>query len=514
MKPKFLFWISEELIYYCIANSLQKKIDADFFGIIESHEGIKKFMEQQKFVKFSKIWHLYDHVSLNGSLPDIEYLESIEEKYDLNIWDIGYSERLFYPKFNKYHKFSQDEILSIIEQQCKLFETVLDEIKPDFLLIGIITRIPTYFIYRLCQARKIKVITLESAKFGSRFTLSSQIDKLDDTKDFVNVESDDKTLEQLRGYLNHYKPYTTPYFGSSVKEGFKISKFKKLKAFFDFLFLPTNENYTKRYPYLGRTKFNILLKGTNFRLKFKRKSHENFFKKFCLKEIKNEPFVFFPLHYEPERELLIQAPFFNNQLALISNIARSIPVGYKLYVKEHPRMHEIGWRENDFYQHILDLPNVELLYPSIKIDQILPKCSLVITLLGTAGLEASFHRKPTIVLEETDYAVLPWIFYPSNIRDLPKIIKQALRTNIDVDLLNKYTKFVDQNSFEFDKRRYWFEFNEQFPYSGFLKDLEIPLNTMEIFLHKTDKLFEKLSDEFLKKINILCKGEQGNFGHS
>ena len=78
VKSKILFWISEELLFYCMANSLQKKINADFFSIIESHEGIKNFMEKQEFVPFSKIWHLYDHVSLDGSLPDIDYLKSIE----------------------------------------------------------------------------------------------------------------------------------------------------------------------------------------------------------------------------------------------------------------------------------------------------------------------------------------------------------------------------------------------------------------------------------------------------
>ena len=39
---------------------------------------------------------------------------------------IAYSERSFY-KFNDYYKFSGDEILSILEQECRLFEKVLDE---------------------------------------------------------------------------------------------------------------------------------------------------------------------------------------------------------------------------------------------------------------------------------------------------------------------------------------------------------------------------------------------------
>ena len=40
-----------------------------------------------------------------------------------------------FTKYNKSYKFSRDEILSILEQECRLFESIINEVKPDFLAI-------------------------------------------------------------------------------------------------------------------------------------------------------------------------------------------------------------------------------------------------------------------------------------------------------------------------------------------------------------------------------------------
>ena len=44
----------------------------------------------------------------------IEYLEKIEKEYNINLWEIAYGERSFY-KHNNYYKFSENEILLILE---------------------------------------------------------------------------------------------------------------------------------------------------------------------------------------------------------------------------------------------------------------------------------------------------------------------------------------------------------------------------------------------------------------
>ena len=60
---------------------------------------------------------------------------------------------------------------------------------------------------------------------------------------------------------------------------------------------------------------------------------------------------------------MVYARFYLNQISVIENLSKSIPVGYKIYVKEHPSM--IGRRNRDYYNQIKILPNVKLIDPFI-----------------------------------------------------------------------------------------------------------------------------------------------------
>ena len=61
-------------------------------------------------------------------------------------------------------------------------------------------------------------------------------------------------------------------------------------------------------------------------------------------------------------------------------------------------MNTEGWRTNSYYKQIIDLPNVELLHPTIPSENLIEKCNLVITIRGTSSLEAIKFGKPSIRL--------------------------------------------------------------------------------------------------------------------
>ena len=90
----------------------------------------------------------------------------------------------------------------------------------------------------------------------------------------------------------------------------------------------------------------------------------------------DEKFVYFPLQLEPERTLLISAPYYTDQIELIEKIAKSIPIDFLLYVKEHPRQGSEGWRDIKNYNKVLNLPNVKFLHPEVSNDFLLENCSL------------------------------------------------------------------------------------------------------------------------------------------
>jgi len=123
---KILFYIDDGFIEYGIAKFLQERNqDFELYSIFDTNHITKNFFKNQKFVNFKKSWFLRDFLPEKSKTPDVDYLQKIEKKYNLNLWKIAYSERQFYGYqfygYNEFHKFTNDEILSIFEAECRLY---------------------------------------------------------------------------------------------------------------------------------------------------------------------------------------------------------------------------------------------------------------------------------------------------------------------------------------------------------------------------------------------------------
>lgn len=215
------------------------------------------------------------------------------------------------------------------------------------------------------------------------------------------------------------------------------------------------------------------------------------------------PFVYFTLHQEPERVLLIGAPFYTNQLETVKHIAKSLPIGYTLCVKEHPTQSMREWRPISFYKEIQRLPNVRLLHHSLKNDEIYQKCSLVITVNGTAALEAAFYQKPSIVFTDIGYKILPSVHKLSSLEDLPSTIRSSLQKNVDALHIDKYVNLIEKNLINFDLVSYFTDYQNHFYYGGHLLDVTIPLEKMEVFIHEQKSKFDYLAQEYMMKFKNL-----------
>jgi hypothetical protein len=491
-KKRVLFWLEDHYYHFGIAKSLQDLYDCEIFSIISSSPNAKKFYQEQKLVKSKKSWFLRDSINLNNKDYDISFLQNFEKKYDIPIWKLVSGER-FFNIFSRYHQFTRNEILSIIEQEIKFFEKILTEVNPDFLII----RVPEFhdidLLYRMCVKLKIKPLILDSTRFGYRWLINSKPDPVIDFKTSPIPEKL-KNFEQLR---DHVTKYATQH--NFVISNRRNSKKGFFKAGLNFLLSHDNMDFRNYYQNIKKTKFNVFLKESHLlKLRSKRKSYidKNF-----LKSINNEtPFVFFPLHFEPEQTLLIKSPYFTNQIEVITNIAKSLPVGFTLVVKEHPAMQLSGWRKISDYEKISNLPNVVLLHPSVSNEDIIPKSSLVITISGTSGLEAAFHNKPSIIFTDVNFSNLSSVYRLQNWHDLPCIIDTALNTTVDLSELNQFVNYVESISFSFDVWELDLESDDLFSFGGFIAGPNISVEKMTQFLENNKLSFELLANEHIKKI--------------
>ena len=219
------------------------------------------------------------------------------------------------------------------------------------------------------------------------------------------------------------------------------------------------------------------------------------------KSINNqEKFVFFSLSVQPERGSEIVAPFYTNQIEVITNIAKSLPVGYKLYVKEHSLMEFRHWRDTSYYKKIMTLPNVKLIHPSFNTKILLENCELVITVSGTSGLEAALYKKPSIIFADVNYSSLPSVYRLRSLEDLPNAIRESLKKEVKLSDVNDFINLLDKNSFPFNNTELSIKINDEFFYDGYLFDTEIDNKKAEEFLRKNHEYFEVLAMEYMKKI--------------
>jgi capsule polysaccharide modification protein KpsS len=178
---------------------------------------------------------------------------------------------------------------------------------------------------------------------------------------------------------------------------------------------------------IGRKKIDRSVNNIEYflnNLKLNSKRINNFVKYRAIKYdeyVSGIDFYFYPLHLEPEAVVLYWAEgFYTSQVKLIENIAAQLPPNVMLYVKDHPHLY--GYRDVADYKRIQDLPNVKLLAPSLPGKKIVNDSKGVITLNGTAGLEALLLNKQIITFGSAFYKISERVKYVRNIKDFKDVI--------------------------------------------------------------------------------------------
>ena len=132
------------------------------------------------------------------------------------------------------------------------------------------------------------------------------------------------------------------------------------------------------------------------------------------------------LHVQPEHSVETLAFEFRDQLALIQNIAPFLPANMQLVVKEHPGM--IGMRDLAFYKKLLEIPNVVLVSDMINSYDLIRRSRIVLTLTGSAALEAMYEGIPVILFGDVFFDSFEGIYKIQSIKEL-NITVSALLDN-------------------------------------------------------------------------------------
>lgn len=493
MTEKILFFLTNDYTHYCLSYALQKKYSCKMYAISEVTSRPKKFFESQKLVDYENIWFMHEHIK-KGKKADINYLKEFEDKYKINLWKLVQNERIFL-YFKNFYNFTRDDILSILEQECRFFEKILKEVKPDYFF----TRLPSLhhqeLIYEMCKNIGVRMVAMNYTVIGKKCILAQEHQKLDHIEKLENLGHMNRNFKELQDYI-HSSDLLKQIDEKLVKPGNEM--LDKIYSAKSYLINFDSENTKTHYTYYGRTKSKV------FQYYLKDMIQAKYRKSFVDKNLKMEledtnPFVYFPLHIEMERSLLLGAPYFINQIEVIKSVAKSLPINWNLIVKEHPGQVMRSWRSKTEYEEIMHIPNVILVHPNFPREKLYEKCSLVFSIAGTAGFEAACYGKSAITLVELNYSLLPSVQKLNSFEELPDLIEKMTNTSVEPKHVDQFITLLEQNISNFDWSSFSKKLTEVF-FTGSIQDTDISDNKMRNFLEKNISELDDFANEHIRKI--------------
>lgn len=114
----------------------------------------------------------------------------------------------------------------------------------------------------------------------------------------------------------------------------------------------------------------------------------------------SKPYIFCGLQYQPEKSTCPLGGRFVNQMLMVELIAKNLPAGWNLYVKEHPSQFVFDYtrygdlfRYPEYYDRIMKMPNTYLLSLKTDVFKVIDGSGGVASVTGTICWEAAMRGK-------------------------------------------------------------------------------------------------------------------------
>lgn len=450
------------IILHELAAKLQESYNIESFSAFVQSGSLTNSILKQRPNLYTQILNQEDFYEKADREPLDKYaLDSLEKKYGSpTLWPYLLGEKTIMLTSPAKVFFSYDpactheEMLKIL---CVFFgeiEKFLREEKPDFLLTAGIGSLGTHAIYSIAQKMGIKTLDIQAARINNRFTV---------TEDFRRFTGAERIFDEIREkkrtgsyskeaklFLESFRKKPKPYFPEFIHFG-AASRFKflvprnikrALKMVFEIGIIKLFRTFPAGQKSIPPFRFFAELIWKKIRGLFVLSLYQ--------KPVAGEEYAFFPLQVEPEVGNITLSPFYTNYIEMARIVAKSLPVQWKLYVKEHPVMR--GMRKISYYKKILQIPNTRLIDDAIPGWDLAQFAKLVVTNVSTVGWEAILLKKPVITFGNIFYNKLSWVQKCEDPEKLPDLVQKALNFEVrpdDQELLD-FLEAIMEDSVPFD----------------------------------------------------------------
>jgi len=137
------------------------------------------------------------------------------------------------------------------------------------------------------------------------------------------------------------------------------------------------------------------------------------------------PFIYYPLHVPNDAALTIRSPEYLDQYGLLDYVARTLPMGHKLVIKEHPAL--VGAIHYGRIRQLLcQHDNMVILHPTVNNFEVMSSADAVITVNSKSGAEALLLGKTVVVLGDAFYRSSRLVRRAEHLGQVPKIVREAV----------------------------------------------------------------------------------------
>jgi hypothetical protein len=357
--------------------------------------------------------------------PDLEFLRQKEREYG-HLYLMVAGCRFI-------GSFEHRRALRLLEAGFRLIEGLFDEFRPDAVVSDGVACTMSYIQYAVAQRRGIPFLTVAPARVNNRFyVIRNRQDRYERVDELFAAYKREglpaAARDDAQAFIDHFrgvqlKPqYFLEYAHppridlGSLKTLATLVHRRYLLDRRNYLLAPLHQALLGRFVRLAKT---YVLDPGHFE-----------------QPVDGERFVFFPLHFQPEMTTLVLAPYCVDQIAVVENVAKTLPIDHRLYVKEHKA--SLGRREIGYYRRLKRIPNVRLISPHVDSHDLIRRASAVCVLSSTVGWEAILYGKPVVTLGDVFYNSYDPVQHVTSYHALPAAFARAVQQPHDPELLLKY----------------------------------------------------------------------------
>lgn len=267
-----------------------------------------------------------------------------------------------------------------------------------------------YLIYEICLFLNIPCYKFVNwVQLPLLFLQNMKSDKILEKKEKIKNDFDSKMIDSLEllieSMTNKDNNYELPYMKAQRKKAriyFRLLKFFKqgiieiLKDIKHNLGMYIISKYNPINPF----RLNIIS-----RLLIQRKRHQNLLKASKESEekiAKYNQYVYFPLHYEPERTTNPDGGIFHDQFLTIVSLRKMVPDYIDIIIKEHPSQffhRDKGARGRSplIYKLLKNVKGIKIAQTSHSSHDLIKNSIFTATIAGMAALEAAINGKKAII---------------------------------------------------------------------------------------------------------------------